>query len=327
MPLCYTLNPVTQSQPAAVSKLPVDPSSNEIPVARRESVEVSLAEVESADLQHKSSSRAMLLSLVLVSFAGLGGVAVWQKERTFLYINTAATYSQKTILRWKEGVSKSTGNRANQGNQADQLGESTDHVASLPVDATGDSSELADKSIGTLIEDPTTTASSRQPDRLLNHRRYDVADIGQLVPLSSGSDILLQPEAQAKLSAMLADANASGVRLGVISGFRTIEDQNYLYFDVKAERGESAKVRAEVSAPPGYSEHHTGYAVDFVDQSQPDTFLEESFETTPAYKWLVANAPFYNFEMSFPKDNGAVTYEPWHWRYVGNQESLELFYR
>ena len=320
--MLYT-KPRHSSLPAAVSKLPVEPSSNEIPVARRESVEVSLAEIESVDLPSKSSSKAILLLLAFLSFAGLAGLAIWQKERTSFYISSATASTQKTVLRWKENIGK-----AIKGNQDSQLGEFADSEASSSPESTDGSTDgLADNSIGTLVDDLAVTAGNSQPEKLLNHRRYNVADNGKLVPLAPGSDILLQPEAQAKLSAMLADANASGINLGVISGFRTIEDQSYLYFDLKAERGESAKVRAEVSAPPGYSEHHTGYAVDFVDQSQPATFLEESFETTPAFEWLVANAPFYNFEMSFPKDNGAVTYEPWHWRYVGNQESLELFYR
>ena len=127
---------------------------------------------------------------------------------------------------------------------------------------------------------------------------------------------------------MIAKAKAEGVQLGIASAFRTVEDQNRLFFEVKAERGQSSKTRAEVSAPPGYSEHHTGYAVDFIDESKPGTHTEESFETTPAFKWLKQNAPAYSFEMSFPKDpNSPVGYEPWHWRYVGDQKSLELFYQ
>ena len=315
-----------------MSNLPVDPPSNEIPVARRESVKVALAEVESIDLPTKSSSKPMLLLLATLSLLGLGSLGFWQKERTHLYIGHATEYTKKTTLRWKEGIDRALiGRRASPsdkdassftGNLADNSTDSstidkTDDAAGIPIDS----------SVRTSVEGSAAKADSGSPKQLLNHRRYSVADVRQLVPLAPNSKILLQPEAQAKLGAMLADANASGVQLGVISGFRTIEDQNYLYFDLKAERGQSAKARAEVSAPPGYSEHHTGYAVDFIDQSQPATFLEESFETTPAYKWLVANAPFYNFEMSFPKGNGSVTYEPWHWRYVGNQESLELFYR
>ena len=88
------------------------------------------------------------------------------------------------------------------------------------------------------------------------------------------------------------------------------------------------KPAQRLAPPPGYSEHHTGYAVDFIDGSQPATDLNAAFETTPAFGWLEQNAPFYGFEMSFPKGNDQnVAYEPWHWRYVGNQESLELFYQ
>ena len=127
---------------------------------------------------------------------------------------------------------------------------------------------------------------------------------------------------------MIAQAKSENVQLGVISGFRTLADQDYLYFGLKAERGQNARTRAEVSAPPGYSEHHTGYAVDFIDEDRSETHLIESFENTPAFKWLEDNAAYYSFEMSFPKDNSSnVSYEPWHWRYVGNQESLELFYK
>ena len=179
-----------------------------------------------------------------------------------------------------------------------------------------------------LPEPATDSAEPNPPEQLLNHRHYETALSKDLVPLNAKSQIRLRPAAQAKVVAMIAKAKSEGVQLGIISGFRSLEDQQYLFFDVKAERGETSKTRAEVSAPPGYSEHHTGYAVDFIDESKPATHLEESFETTAAYQWLEQNAAFYNFEMSFPKDpTSPLSYEPWHWRYVGDQESLELFYR
>lgn len=175
---------------------------------------------------------------------------------------------------------------------------------------------------------PELAEPSPKTDTLLNHRRYEEAPQDGLVALNPNSLLKLQPEAQTAVNAMLAKAKAEGVRLGVISAFRTIEDQNHLYFDIKAERGQSAKTRAQVSAPPGYSEHHTGYAVDFIDETRPDTQLNPTFEETPAYQWLDKNAAFFNFEMSFPKNaSSGVSYEPWHWRYVGNQKSLELFYK
>jgi zinc D-Ala-D-Ala carboxypeptidase len=56
--------------------------------------------------------------------------------------------------------------------------------------------------------------------------------------------------------------------------------------------------------------------------------LNPEFDTTAAFKWLEANAARYSFEMSFPKGNlQGVSYEPWHWRYVGDSDSLETFYR
>jgi D-alanyl-D-alanine carboxypeptidase len=70
---------------------------------------------------------------------------------------------------------------------------------------------------------------------------------------------------------MSAAAGQAGVALIPISGFRSATDQQHLFFDVKAERGQVTTKRAEVSAPPGYSEHHTGYAVDIGDGNTPGT--------------------------------------------------------
>lgn len=163
---------------------------------------------------------------------------------------------------------------------------------------------------------------------LLGHRAYEEAEEAELVPLAYNPSIQLQPSAAAEFEAMVASAEADGIYLMPISGFRSIEDQQYLFFEIKAERAQSATTRAEVSAPPGYSEHHTGYAIDIGDADFPDTDLEISFAETPAFQWLVENAPRYSFELSFPEDNPqGIQYEPWHWRYVGDPVSLETFYQ
>jgi zinc D-Ala-D-Ala carboxypeptidase len=127
---------------------------------------------------------------------------------------------------------------------------------------------------------------------------------------------------------MVSAARSSGVNITTISAFRSVEDQKRLFFGVGAARGQQPTKRAEVSAPPKYSEHHTGYAIDVGDASVPATNLNQNFDTTPAYKWLKANAATYSFELSFPKDNiQKVSYEPWHWRFVGDINSLETFYK
>lgn len=173
-------------------------------------------------------------------------------------------------------------------------------------------------------QDSTGVFSDR---RLLNHRAYAEAPLHTLVAVTADGLVTLRQPAADQLKAMMAQARQEGVMLRAVSGFRSIEDQRYLFFAVKAERGESPIRRAEVSAPPGYSEHHTGYAVDLADANRPETDLDESFDGTPAFGWLSQNAAFYGFELSFPADNEqGVSYEPWHWRFVGDQTSLETFY-
>ncbi len=81
-----------------------------------------------------------------------------------------------------------------------------------------------------------------------------------------------------------------------------------------------------VSAPPGFSEHSTGFAIDVGDGLAAATNLSPSFDQTPAYAWLQANAARYHFALSFPRGNAqGVSYEPWHWRFEGSAESLQLF--
>jgi D-alanyl-D-alanine carboxypeptidase len=69
-----------------------------------------------------------------------------------------------------------------------------------------------------------------------------------------------------------------------------------------------------VSALPGFSEHHTGRAVDV---GTPDSVpLDYGFQSTGAFAWLQSNAADFNFRLSYPADNSeGYVYEPWHWCY------------
>jgi zinc D-Ala-D-Ala carboxypeptidase len=180
----------------------------------------------------------------------------------------------------------------------------------------------------TVTPSPNASARPANADTMLNHYRYPEAPQVELVPLTSDASQKMRKAAAKAYQEMEAAAQRDGVSLVVLSAFRSVEDQKYLFFGKKAERGQVAAERAKVSAPPGYSEHHSGYALDMGDGNVPATNLSTTFENTPAYKWLKANAAFYSFENSFPKGNKqGVSYEPWHWRFVGDQESLEMFYK
>lgn len=165
-------------------------------------------------------------------------------------------------------------------------------------------------------------------EHILGHLPYEQAPLEELEAVTSDGRIMLRSSAAKKFLQMQQDAKRQGISLVPISGFRTVSEQEYLFFDIKAQRVQDTSTRAEVSAPPGYSEHHTGYAIDIGDAQAPATNLSPSFEQTPAYQWLIKNAPKYSFELSFPKDNlQGISYEPWHWRYVGDTDSLKTFYK
>ncbi|MBC7880957.1 MAG: D-alanyl-D-alanine carboxypeptidase family protein [Anaerolineae bacterium] len=123
-------------------------------------------------------------------------------------------------------------------------------------------------------------------------------------------------------------ARDEGVWLIIISGFRTEVRQTKVFLDqLKKKKNEAAAAR--YVAPPGFSEHHTGYTLDLGDGSAPKTDLKTEFERTKAFRWLTKHAQKYGFEMSFgpnQKETG-VAYEPWHWRYIGTSHALAIFDR
>ena len=173
---------------------------------------------------------------------------------------------------------------------------------------------------------PSLTPSIQQRENILGHLPYKEASWQELTPVFGNQNVRLRSSAAEKFHAMADAAWSVNIELVPLSGFRTVEDQQYLFFEVKAERGQEASKRAEVSAPPGYSEHHTGYAIDIGDARMPETHFEVSFEKTIAFQWLQENASNYGFELSFPQDNPqGISYEPWHWRFIGDSYSLKTF--
>ena len=116
---------------------------------------------------------------------------------------------------------------------------------------------------------------------------------------------------------MKTAAGREGVELSLVSAFRSVEYQHQLILK-KLESGLSIKEIIKVSAIPGFSEHHTGRALDLTTaESEP---LEEEFDSTEAFSWLSVHASSYHFAMSYPKDNPYdMIYEPWHWAYKVNK--------
>lgn len=131
---------------------------------------------------------------------------------------------------------------------------------------------------------------------------------------------------------MIAAAREQGIELLVCSAYRPYASQKRNYdnsvqaYISKGYSEANAKIETEkLIAVPGYSEHHTGLALDIVTPSYQ--MLNDGFAKTDAGKWLAKNAPEYGFILRYPKDKTEITkisYEPWHFRYVGTQAAQEI---
>lgn len=151
------------------------------------------------------------------------------------------------------------------------------------------------------------------------HLRYQ--DIQQEKLVSIGNGKFLNRAAVTDYFAMLESAKKDGINLFPVSAFRSHSDQKNNFYGKMSARGTTAEVMSKSVAPPGYSEHHTGDAIDF-------NSLEQTFENTKEFKWMAENSAKYNFEISFTKNNPqGVMYEPWHWRWVGDSEAKHNLYR
>ena len=136
----------------------------------------------------------------------------------------------------------------------------------------------------------------------------DLVDVG---PNLVGRMQQLTPESAASWQEMQAAAQGDGVTLLIVSGFRGIEYQAGLIRN-KIEAGQSLSDILKVNAAPGYSEHHTGRALDIATPGVRP--LTEDFESSEAFAWLEKNAANFGFSMSYPRENRqGFIYEPWHW--------------
>lgn len=121
----------------------------------------------------------------------------------------------------------------------------------------------------------------------------------------------LAPRAARAFVRMRAAAVGDGIELQLVSAFRSAEYQLGI-LKRKLERGQAIDQILRVSAAPGYSEHHSGRVVDLTTPGYPA--LEEAFERSPAFAWLMQRARAFGFVLSYPRGNPhGIAYEPWHW--------------
>ncbi len=119
--------------------------------------------------------------------------------------------------------------------------------------------------------------------------------------------IFLRRDARDALVAMAAEAEKAGIALEIDSGYRSSGYQKKIIARQLA-RGRSFARITRFVAPPGYSEHRTGTAVDFTPSNW-------RFASTPQYHWLAEHAAHFGFTETYPENDHRHPWEPWHWRY------------
>ena len=131
-----------------------------------------------------------------------------------------------------------------------------------------------------------------------------------------GHEQRLTPAAARAWTRMRDAAARDGVELRAVSTFRSVEVQSAIVRG-KLARGQSIDAILRVNAAPGYSEHHSGRAIDITTPGYAPT--EEEFERSSAFAWLMKHARAYGFVLSYPRGNAhALAYEPWHWCWQGD---------
>lgn len=118
-----------------------------------------------------------------------------------------------------------------------------------------------------------------------------------------------------------------GLKLSPLSGYRSVARQknnfeNLIrdYMNKGYSKAQATVLASEIILPPSTSEHNAGLAMDILS-------LEVSFENSDEFAWLQEHAADYGFILRYPKDKQditKITYEPWHWRYVGVKAAKEM---
>ncbi len=131
---------------------------------------------------------------------------------------------------------------------------------------------------------------------------------------------------------MIGTARRESAYVYVTSSYRDFDRQTRLHeeqIERFMEEGhpytEAKRLAAQVVAVPGTSEHQLGLALDIV--STEYRYLDERQERTKGFQWLKEHCWEYGFILRYPNGKTEITgimYEPWHFRYVGEEAAREI---
>ena len=205
-------------------------------------------------------------------------------------------------------------------------------ASALPAASSTVASKAATNGLFGKNEAASSAVSSEPaaPDNALGLTAEEAS--AMLADSSTSVNKTLQTVACDAFLAMQKAAAADGVTVWMQSGYRSVSYQTKLYErktqyyrDKGYDEATAKEKAAAIVNPPGYSEHNCGLAADL--NSPEHTGLDEGFENTAAFRWLCEHAAEYGFILRYPQgaeDATEITYEPWHWRYVGPENAAKI---
>ena len=276
-----------------------------------------------AEVRRRRRSRAIrrVAGLTAVVCLVVGGVAVLLNRKAPVPSASAAgapassaaseTNGLLTDLMFPGSAAESTSAAASEGAE-----ESRDNALGLTkAEATA------------MLADPMMVLVNHT-NKMPDNYTFDTKECGSQTAVNK----TLQTAACDAFLEMQKAAAADGVTVWMQSGYRSVKYQTGLYerkTKYYTDRGYDTATAKEMAAavvnPPGYSEHNCGLAADL--NSPEHTGLDEGFENTTAFRWLCEHAVEYGFILRYPKgaeDKTEITYEPWHWRYVGRENAAKI---
>lgn len=152
-----------------------------------------------------------------------------------------------------------------------------------------------------------------------NYAPPKIEKINDRYVLSGKKDQFFDERALDYLEDMFRAARRDDIDLKVVSAYRSFDEQSSLKGQFTQVYGTGANA---FSADQGYSEHQLGTTLDITVDSVGGTYT--SFANTEAYAWLLDNAYRYGFILSYPQGNNFYIFEPWHWRFVGEELARDL---
>jgi D-alanyl-D-alanine carboxypeptidase len=258
-------------------------------------------------------SGIFLLCIILATAIFVGVVCFVINDRNQKIINGDTLYETEKI--------EETENKENNlpvFNEEEVIDTTITYEEQLPIPPTPGT--LNEPTIITIDDDNWNLTLVNTGYRIIDSYKPDLVYV-------CGSSERLDKKIAEHYEAMYNAAKEDGVTLTPCSGYRSYDRQknNYnnkvaYYEDLGYTKDEALEKAATIIMPPGSSEHNLGYAMDIV-------CVDEWFEDTDEFNWLMENAQDYGFILRYPKDKQditKVTYEPWHWRYVGVEHAKKM---